>query len=99
MKSSTKNGSEHRVLIAWRVNRQTAAEFECSFEALLQRGIGYQVVFSDEVLILHEEFGLQNVQTIELGKKVSGGVRGWPHWIVRVQPLPFMERLMGFGEL
>jgi len=48
---------------------------------------------------MHEKFGLQNVQSIELGKKVSSGVRCWAHWIVRVQPLPLMKRLVGFGEL
>jgi len=33
--------SEHRVFSDWRVKRQAAAGFECSFEALLQRRIRY----------------------------------------------------------
>src|SRR6266700_400147 len=85
-----KEWSEHRVLIAWRADRQAAAGFDA--------GSGIRLW-----LVMQCRSGTKNsdcrmLQTIELGRQVSGGVRGRTHWIVGVQP-PLMKRLMCYGEL
>src|SRR4051794_290278 len=47
-----------------------------------------------EVLIVREEFGLQNVQAFELAEQPGRCIRNRTHWILSVEPFPLLKGLM-----
>jgi hypothetical protein len=50
------------------------------------------------VLIVSEELGLQDVEAIEFGEEVCGGIGDGPQGVLGVKALPFGEALMSAVE-
>src|SRR5215469_6988798 len=73
--------------------------FEGGFKERFGLWVGVEFVKVKEVVVVGPELRTQEVQAVEFGKQVRGGVRDGAQWVRRRFALVFRERFMGVVEL
>ena len=98
MQAVDQNGGEGCIVAAGGLTGERAAGVQGGLEFAADF-VGLEFVVGHEVLIMGEEFGLENVKPVEFAEEVCGGVGNGTHGVGGIETLILLERAVRFGEL